>query len=70
MKLDKLQPGQTAVVSAAARERRLRDLGIIEGTQIGCLYRSPLGDPTAYYVRGATVALRRDQAELIEIKPI
>jgi Fe2+ transport system protein FeoA len=29
--------------------------------------RSAAGDPTAYRVRGALVALRREQAELIHI---
>ena len=40
--------------------RRLLDLGIIEGTEIKPLYKSPSGNPTAYQVRGTVIALRSD----------
>lgn len=42
--------------------RRLLDLGFIPGTKVQCLYRSPLGDPTAYFIRGTVIALRREDA--------
>lgn len=42
--------------------RRLLDLGFIPGTKVQCLYRSPLGDPTAYFVRGTVIALRQEDA--------
>lgn len=42
--------------------RRLLDLGFTVGTEVQCLYRSPLGDPTAYLVRGAVIALRQEDA--------
>ncbi|MEZ4518932.1 MAG: FeoA family protein [Chloroflexota bacterium] len=32
--------------------------------------RSPSGDPTAYRIRGATIALRQEQAQLVKVKPI
>jgi len=38
--------------------RRLRDIGLVEGTQLECLGVSPGGDPKAYLVRGAVIALR------------
>jgi len=50
--------------------RRLMDLGIIRGTVIKAEFRSPSGDPTAYSIRGATIALRQEQADLINITPI
>ena len=43
------------------------DLGILPGTTIEAELRSPSGDPTAYRVRGALIALRREQSELIYI---
>jgi Fe2+ transport system protein FeoA len=43
------------------------DLGIVPGTVIGAELRSPGGDPTAYDIRGALIALRREQAALINI---
>lgn len=47
---------------AGDMRRRLLDLGFIPGTKIQCLYRSPLGDPTAYFVRGTVIALRQEDA--------
>lgn len=38
--------------------RRLLDLGMIKDTRIKALYKSPLGDPTAYLIRGSVIALR------------
>lgn len=47
--------------------RRLLDLGLVRGTQIKALYESPAGDPIAYEVRGSIIALRKNDAEAIEI---
>lgn len=69
--LDQLPVGKTATITElhaeGADRRRLLDLGILPGTNIFAEFRSPLGDPTAYRVRGATVALRKKQAREIEI---
>ena len=71
--LSELQPGQTAVIrnlsAEGAMRRRLQDMGMIEGTQVECIGRSPLGDPAAYLVRGAVVALRKSDAGSIEAAP-
>jgi len=50
-----------------AQRRRLLDLGVVPGTAIEAELRSASGDPTAYRIRGALIALRRHQAEWIEI---
>lgn len=69
-----LHPGETAEVIAispscrGAERRRFLDLGILPGTHIHAEMRSPGGDPTAYIIRGATIALRQTQAEYIKIK--
>ena len=34
-------------------KRRILELGMIEGTKIKPVLKSPLGDPTAYEVRGS-----------------
>ena len=71
--LDQLQPGKSAVVTQLAstglNRRRMMDLGILPGTQIKIEMKSPLGDPVAYRVRGAVIALRREQAREIFIAP-
>jgi ferrous iron transport protein A len=70
--LDQLKRGQTAVVSAltcaGSNRRRLMDLGILPGTRMQVEMKSPLGDPAAYRVRGAVIALRRQQAHAIQIQ--
>lgn len=48
--------------------RRLLDLGIIQGTTIEALQKSPFGDPVAYCIRGTVIALRHEDAEKIVIK--
>ncbi len=50
------------------QKRRLMDLGIIPGTKIKALMKSPFNDPVAYLIRGTTIALRKDQTEGIFIK--
>ena len=42
--------------------RRLLDIGLVEGTAVSCLYKSPAGDPTAYLIRGGVIALRTEDA--------
>ena len=48
--------------------RRLRDLGLVEGARLQCLGRSPLGDPSAYLICGAAIALRRSDSCRIEVE--
>lgn len=43
-------------------KRRLQDLGLVEGTQVRCVQKSPYGDPVAYEIRGAVIALRAEDA--------
>jgi Fe2+ transport system protein FeoA len=72
MTLDQLKRGQTAKITdlteRGANRSRLLDLGILPGTQIEVEMKSPLGDPVAYRVRGAVIAIRRAQAQQIKIQ--
>ncbi|HZK28267.1 MAG TPA: FeoA family protein, partial [Thermoclostridium sp.] len=38
------------------------DLGLVSNTAIEALQKSPSGDPTAYQIRGAVIALRKEDA--------
>lgn len=42
--------------------RRMLDLGLISDTEVEALQKSPSGDPTAYHIRGAVIALRSEEA--------
>ncbi len=71
--LTQLKEGQTARVQAllskGINRRRMQDLGIITGTPIECLHTSPSGDPVAYKIRGAVIALRSEDANKIIVEP-
>ncbi len=65
-RLSELHPGEksyiTALEDGKPLNRRLMDLGFTVGTPVRCLYRSLLGDPTAYALKGTVIALRREDA--------
>ncbi len=48
--------------------RRLMDIGFTRGTSVRCVGKSPLGDPTAFMVKGAVIALRAEDSSKILIK--
>ncbi len=51
-------------------KRRLQDLGLIEETYIECILKSPFNDPSAYLVRGALIAIRKEDGKNIEVELI
>ena len=66
-----LSQGDIAVVSKITSNgsirRRLQDIGLIPGTKIECIQKSPLGDPIAYLIRGAVIALRSEDSSCVII---
>ena len=65
-----LAKGEAATVAevrdAGPLGRRLLDLGLIPGSAVECLGRAPLGDPAAYLIAGAVIAIRgRDAASVL-----
>jgi Fe2+ transport system protein FeoA len=70
--LDKLELGDVAVVrqlqAAGPERRRFMDLGILPGTRVRAVRRSPLGDPVAYEIRDTLVALRSNQSRHIVVE--
>ena len=50
--------------------RRMLDLGLIDDTTVEALRKSPSGDPTAYEIRGAVIALRSEEALKIFVETI
>lgn len=48
--------------------RRILDLGVINDTIIESLHKSPSGDPIAYLIRGAVIALREELASKILVE--
>jgi len=71
-----LREGQSALVTEInavgdeAMGRRLLDIGLIHGTRVTCVGVSPAGDPAAYFIRGAVIALRAADAERVGLDQI
>lgn len=70
--LNKISTGEFAVVLSIDTERslkqRLYDIGLVPGTKIKVVHQSPSGNPRAYLVRGAVIALRNYDAEKISVR--
>lgn len=72
--LSSLNIGEEAKVLSISKalrgqqRRRLMDLGVVPGTIIRAEMKSASGDPTAYNIRGALVALRQQHANMIFIQ--
>jgi ferrous iron transport protein A len=48
--------------------RRIRDMGLVPGTEIKIQGRAPLYDPVALRVKGFTLTLRNSEADHIEVE--
>jgi ferrous iron transport protein A len=63
------QEGTIASIKVAGDlGRRIRDMGLVPGTEIRIQGRAPLYDPVALRVRGATLTLRNSEADYIEVE--
>lgn len=71
-KLSELERGRRAVVldihSGDDMRRRLQDIGLVKGTDVTCIQKSPLGDPIAFLIRGAIIALRSEDSSCVQIE--
>ena len=69
--LNNLTPGMRSIVKSINLsgdiKRRLMDIGLIENTEIECVGRSPGGDPSAFLIRGAVIAIRSEDCDGILI---
>ena len=69
--LSDINIGETACVTRlcvhGSIRRRFQDIGLIEGTKVECVLKSPYGDPSAYEIRGAVIAIRCDDSKNIYV---
>ncbi|MDR2574205.1 MAG: ferrous iron transport protein A [Desulfovibrio sp.] len=62
------QQGKIAAVEALGEiSRRIRDMGLIPGTQVSVVGRAPLKDPVALRLAGVTISLRNNEADHIKV---
>jgi ferrous iron transport protein A len=69
--LRKMAINQTGVIAAVKvggeLGRRIREMGLVPGTEITIKQRAPLNDPVALRVMGGTLTLRNNEADFIEV---
>lgn len=69
--LNSINPGEHAIIkqvlNTGSIRRRLLDIGLIENTDVECVGRSPSGDPKAFLIRGAVIAIRSEDCANILI---
>jgi len=54
-----------------AMTRAFLEMGILEGSVIRVMHEAPLGrDPIAVQVRGALIALRRQEADFVRVESL
>ncbi|BEQ16155.1 FeoA family protein [Desulfoferula mesophila] len=70
--LRQLQPGQRATIKKVGTSgelgRRMREMGLLPGTEIQVLGRAPLKDPVEIKLRGYNLTLRNNEADLITVE--
>lgn len=74
VRLTNLKENETAAIIGLSKEsrgesrRRLLDLGFVKGAKVSIDLINPLNEPTAYLIKGTSIALRKNQASKILIK--
>jgi len=72
IRLNDMKPGEYAKIikiqSKGSMRRRLLDIGLVENTDVECVGKSPSGDPSAYLIRGAVIAIRSEDSRDIIVK--
>ncbi len=68
MRLDQLEPGQTArLVKTPQNLKRLEELGFVVGAEVKLIQRGFLGTPLLFWVSGTKIAIRAEDAKLFEV---
>lgn len=49
-------------------KRRLQDIGLFENTNVECVLKSSFGSTFAYLIKGALIAIRREDISKIEVE--
>ena len=67
-----MRDNQTGVIKSIKANgelgRRIRDMGLVPGTEIKVQGRAPLYDPVALRLMGFTLTLRNNEADHIEVE--
>ncbi len=71
VKLSSLEPGAevrvASVKGSGPVSRRLQEMGVVPGVSIRVVKNAPFGDPFEIRLLGYSLAIRRSEAELVEV---
>ncbi len=74
LKLDTVNVGSkikvAGLLSSGSLRERMLALGLTKGATVEVIRKGPTGDPTLYYIRGTMIALRKEEASLIQISEL
>jgi len=72
MTMRQMKKNQLGIISAIRADgemgRRIRDMGLVPGTEIKIQGRAPLHDPVALRLMGFTLTLRNSEADYIDVE--
>ena len=67
-----MQVDQRGIIRSIAANgelgRRIRDMGLVPGTEVSSVGRAPLQDPVALRLKGFTLTLRNSEADFITVE--
>jgi ferrous iron transport protein A len=70
--LRQMKKNQTGVIisvkAAGILGRRIREMGLVPGTEVTIIGRAPLNDPVALRIMGGTLTLRNNEADFIMVE--
>ncbi|MDE7194876.1 MAG: ferrous iron transport protein A [Oscillospiraceae bacterium] len=74
MSINDIKTGERARVKGllahGTMRRRMLDIGLVNGAEVECVGQSPMGDPRAYLICGAVIAIRRSDGDNVIIEDI
>ena len=72
MSLRQMKVDQTGIIKVVKAEgelgRRIRDMGLVPGTEVTVKGRAPLTDPVALRIMDFTLTLRNNEADFIDVE--
>ena len=57
----------TSVNGTGRITRRLMEMGVVPGAEVSIIKAAPFGDPLEVRVRGYSLAMRRSEADAVEV---
>lgn len=64
------EKGKVIEIKNTEVKRRFLEIGLVKGTCVECILESPFHNPRAYLIKGASIAIRTEDAKNIMVEVI